>query len=89
MEATVQESPAKENKVRIQLGRALFLLDSDTVKALITAFLSRLFDPESAFVYEIQSRNAEFFSALVNRARLKNSDTPTIKRLYREAIRGG
>jgi hypothetical protein len=89
MEATVQESPAKENKVRIQVGRALFLLDLETVGALTTAFLSRLLDPESAFVNEIQGRSAEFFSALVHMARLKNGDTPTMTRLYREAIRGG
>ena len=90
LEATVQESPAKENKVRIQVGRALCLLDSETVEALTTAFLSRLFEPESAFVFEIQGRNVEYFSALVHMARLKNRIVNShYKRLYREAIRGG
>jgi hypothetical protein len=79
MEATMLKSPVKEKKVRIQVGRALFILDSETVEPLTTAFLPRLVNPEAAFVHEIQDRKADFFSALVHRSRLKNSDTPTIK----------
>jgi hypothetical protein len=61
MEATVQESPAKENKVRIQVGQALLVLDLETVvEASTTEILSRLVDFEYYFhkpmddAYEIQ-----------------------------------
>jgi hypothetical protein len=62
MEATVQESPAKENKVSIQVGQALLVLDSETVaEASTTELPSKLVDFEYYFhkpmdgAYQIQA----------------------------------
>jgi hypothetical protein len=62
------------------------------VEALTTDFLSRLVDPEPDFqeplggVYEIQGRNAECFSALVQMARFNNTDAPICQLDYRKKL---